>query len=238
MDEYVLLTYYAEYLKKIRKVSDSTIKHYQQAMRYISKFLVEKEKIKQSIYEIQNLDELVIIKEYLYSEPEFIELDTRGHRMYSAGVNNYFKFANGKGFENIHQQIGVMDIEIPATNKQLLVADTWRRSSIIKMQSIESAGYECEVNPTHVTFTAKSTGMPYMEGHHALPMKCQDRFKSSLDIYANIVCLCPTCHRLLHYGIASEKASVIDKIYYDRADRLAASGIKVGKNEFENLMEC
>lgn len=238
MDEYVLLTYYAEYLKKIRKVSDSTIKHYQQAMRYISKFLVEKEKIKQSIYEIQNLDELVIIKEYLYSEPEFIELDTRGHRMYSAGVNNYFKFANGKGFENIHQQIGVMDIEIPATNKQLLVVDTWRRSSIIKMQSIESAGYECEVNPTHVTFTAKSTGMPYMEGHHALPMKCQDRFKSSLDIYANIVCLCPTCHRLLHYGIASEKANVIDKIYYDRADRLAASGIKVGKNEFENLMEC
>ena len=238
MNEYVLLTYYAEYLKKIRKVSDSTIKHYQQAMRYISKFLVEKEKIKQSIYEIQNLDELVIIKEYLYSEPEFIELDTRGHRMYSAGVNNYFKFANGKGFENIHQQIGVMDIEIPVTNKQLLVADTWRRSSIIKMQSIESAGYECEVNPTHVTFTAKSTGMPYMEGHHALPMKCQDRFKSSLDIYANIVCLCPTCHRLLHYGIASEKASVIDKIYYDRADRLAASGIKVGKNEFENLMEC
>ena len=66
MDEYVLLTYYAEYHKKIRKVSGSTIKHYQQAMRYISKFLVEKEKIKQSIYEIQNLDELVIIKEYLY----------------------------------------------------------------------------------------------------------------------------------------------------------------------------
>ena len=238
MDEYVLLTYYVEYLKKIRKVSDSTIKHYQQAMRYISKFLVEKEKIKQSIYEVQNLDELLIIKEYLYSNPEFIELDTRGHRMYSAGFNNYFKFANGKGFKNIHQQIGVMDIEIPATNKQLLVVDTWRRSSIIKMQSIESAGYECEVNPTHVTFTAKSTGMPYMEGHHALPMKCQDRFKSSLDIYANIVCLCPTCHRLLHYGIASEKANVIDKIYYDRADRLAASGIKVGKNEFENLMEC
>ncbi len=71
-----------------------------------------------------------------------------------------------------------MDIEIPATNKQLLIVDKWKKSSIIKMQSIESAGYECEVNPTHVTFTAKSTGMPYMEGHHALPMKCQGRFKS------------------------------------------------------------
>ena len=57
-------------------------------------------------------------------------------------------YANGKGFENIHQQIGVMDIEIPATNKQLLIVDKWKKSSIIKMQSIESAGYECEVNPT------------------------------------------------------------------------------------------
>ena len=130
-----------------------------------------------------------------------------------------------------------MDIEIPATNKQLLVVDKWKKSSIIKMQSIESAGYECEVNPTHVTFTAKSTGMPYMEGHHALPMKCQDRFKSSLDIYANIVCLCPTCHRRLRYGVDSEKMNVVDKIYYDRSDRLAASGIKIGKEEFESLIK-
>ena len=100
MEEYVLMTYYMEYLKKIRKVSDSAIRHYQQAM-----------------------------------------------------------------------------------------------------QSIESAKYECEINSKHKTFTAKSTGMPYMEGHHMLPMKYQDRFKSSLDVYANIICLCPICHRLLHYGV-------------------------------------
>ncbi len=23
----------------------------------------------------------------------------------------------------------------------------------------------------------------------------------SLDVYANIICLCPICHRLLHYGL-------------------------------------
>ena len=74
-----------------------------------------------------------------------------------------------------------------------------------------------------------------MEGHHALPMRYQERFKNSLDVYANVVCLCPTCHRLLHYGIASEKIDVVDKIYYDRADRLAACGIKIGKTEFESF---
>ena len=53
-----------------------------------------------------------------------------------------------------------MDIEIPATNKQLLVVDKWKKSSIIKMQSIESAGYECEVNPTHVTLLLKAQECP------------------------------------------------------------------------------
>ena len=234
-NKYVLMTYYVKYLKEIRNVSNSTVEHYQQALKHISKFLVEKEKLKQSIYEVQNMDELEILKEYVYSDPDFIELDTRGHRMYSAGLNNYIRFANGKGFENLHDRIQILDAEIPAVGKQIVFTNTWRRSSIIKMQSIESAGYKCEINQNHETFTAKSTGKPYMEGHHALPMRFQDKFTNSLDIYANVICLCPTCHRLLHYGVESEKKNVIDKIYYDRASRLAVSGIKIGKEEFEIL---
>lgn len=236
MNQYVLMAYYVKYLKEIRKVSDSTVRHYQQALRYISDFLVKQKKIKQSIYEIQNIDELEIIREYLYTDPAFIDLDTRGHRMYSAGLNNYFRFVNGKGFENIHRQIEIMDIEMPIPDKRDIQADSWKRSSIIKMQTIESAGYECEINSNHKTFTAKSTGHPYMEGHHVVPLKYQNKFNNSLDVYANIICLCPTCHRLLHYGISSEKINVVNKIYYDRADRLKISVLKLSKTEFQNLI--
>lgn len=236
MNEYVLMTYYAKYLKEIRKVSDSTVKHYQEALKYISKYLVQKEKLKQSVYEVQDIGELEIMKAYLYNDPDFIALDKRGHQMYSAGFNNYYKFANGNGFANIHQQIELLDTEVPVAQKQTSSIQNWKRSTIIKIQSIESAGYQCEVNPTHNTFTSKNTGHPYMEGHHVLPMRYQDKFSSSLDVYANIVCLCPICHRLLHYGIESEKENVINKIYYDRADRLAISGIKISKNDFEMLI--
>lgn len=236
MNEYVLMTYYIKYLKEIRKVSDSTVKHYQEALKYISKYLIQKEKLQQTIYEIQDIRELEIIKKYLYTDPDFMALDKRGHQMYSAGFNNYYKFASGQGFADIHQQIEVMDIEIPVAEKQKSSIETWKRFTIIKIQSIESAGYQCEVNPAHNTFIAKSTGHPYMEGHHALPMKYQNKFSKSLDVYANIVCLCPICHRLLHYGIESEKESVINKIYYDRADRLAASGIKISKADFSSLV--
>lgn len=57
-NKYVLMTYYVKYLKEVRNVSNSTVEHYQQALQYISKFLVDRGKIKQSIYEIQNIDDL------------------------------------------------------------------------------------------------------------------------------------------------------------------------------------
>lgn len=236
MNEYVLMTYYIKYLKSIRKVSDSTVKHYQEALRYISKYLVQKEKLSQNIYEIQDIGELEIVKTFLYNDPDFIDLDKRGHQMYSAGFNNYYRFASGQGFTNIHQQMGVMDTEVPVAQKQTSRIETWKRSAIIKIQSIEAAGYQCEVNPEHHTFTSKSSGHPYMEGHHALPMQLQEKFDTSLDVYANIVCLCPICHRLLHYGVDSEKTNVVNRIYYDRADRLALSGIRISKSDFEQLV--
>lgn len=236
MNEYILMTYYIKYLKNIRKVSDSTVKHYQEALRYISKYLIQKEKLSQNIYEIQDIGELEIVKTFLYNDPDFIDLDKRGHQMYSAGFNNYYRFASGQGFTNIRQQIGVMDMEVPAAQKKTSKMETWTRSTIIKIQSIEAAGYQCEVNPEHHTFTAKSSGQPYMEGHHALPIRLQEKFDTSLDVYANIVCLCPICHRLLHYGVDSEKTSVVDRIYYDRADRLASSGIKISRLDFGRLV--
>ena len=236
MNEEVLMNYYAKYLKEIRKVTDSTVKHYQDALSYISNYLLQKRKIQRTIYEIQEIGELEIIKEELYANPDFIALDSRGHRMYSAGLNNYYRFATGEGFANLHDRIRVMDTEVPLADKETSIRKLWKRSLIIKTQAIEAAGYQCEIDSVHSTFTAKSTGHQYMEGHHALPMKYQEMFSNSLDVYANIICLCPICHRLLHYGIETEKENVINKIYYYRSDRLAASGIKISKTDFVKLV--
>lgn len=161
--------------------------------------------------------------------------------MYSAGFNNYLKFAMGEEFakeklNKSNHEIDVMDIKIPASKKKIISSSKWSRSNIIKKQSIESAGYLCEINEEHKTFTSKGTGHQYMEGHHAIPVKYQDEFENSLDVYANIVCLCPVCHRLLHYGVETEKENVVKKIYHDRADRLAISGLKISEKDFLKLL--
>ena len=75
-----------------------------------------------------------------------------------------------------------------------------------------------------------------MEGHHILPMNQQEKFENSLDVYANIICLCPICHRLMHYGVDNEKTALLDRIYFDRAERLAVSGLQIAKNDFKRLV--
>ena len=75
MNNHVLLTYYIKYLKEIRKVSDSSVGHYTQALRKISNILVERGKIEESIYEIQDTGELEIVRAYLFNDAEFIKLN-------------------------------------------------------------------------------------------------------------------------------------------------------------------
>lgn len=229
---YLLKEYYVQFLKKIRNNSISTIGHYLSALDVISLYLVEKGQIKSSLYEVSDIVSLQTIREDLYQDPVFVDKDERGHRMYSAALNNYFRFASGETFLAIQNKMMVMDIAIPVTDKSIQIIDTSKRSSIIKNQVIMSSGYKCEINENHNTFTSDSTRHPYMEGHHGIPISKQDNFDYSLDIYANIISLCPICHRLLHYGIHDERVDVLKRIYYLRSDRLCKSGLRLSQDEF------
>lgn len=237
MDYKVLKEYYVQYLKNVRLASDSTVNHYLGALKTISGYLVEKDMLTESIYELNEVSELLLIRDFLFSQDDFVEKDERGNRMYSAGLNNYVRFAEGSEFEKATpSSIIQMDIEIPVGIKTELKDEQWKRSGIIKKQSIEMAKYVCEINGAHETFISAATGHQYMEGHHAIPINKQGMFDKSLDVYANIVCLCPICHRLMHYGRTEDKVNSLNQIYYKRADRLAKSGIKLSHEEFFNVV--
>lgn len=235
--EYVLQEYYIRYLRDIRKVSDATIRQYQNALNNISKFLKRENKINQTIYEILDIDELEELRTFLYQNTEFMEQNQRGHRMYSAGLNNYLDFANGEELAESKNNLSALDVAMPITQKDIRNRVVWRRSSIIKKQTMKQANYLCEIDVAHKTFTAESTKQQYMEGHHAIPIRLQDRFAYSLDVYANVVCLCPICHRLLHYGIKEQKTILLNQIYEERTERLVKSGIRISKDDFVELLQ-
>jgi len=185
---------------------------------------------------MEQLDE---IREILEKDSEFQKKNQVGHRMYSAGFNNYYRFAKGSDFLQYTDKIQSLDFPVvkEETAQYEITTKTWKRSDILRQQVIEAAGFSCELGHDHQSFIAESTHKPYMEAHHAIPMHMQDKFENSLDVYANIICLCPICHRRIHYGLKNDKHDMLDEIYEKRISRMEKCGIELSKSEFELLMD-
>ena len=234
--ESILKEYYARYLTDIRGLSFSSVKHYFDALNNISRKKKKKGLVQKDIYEIGDLEQLERVREILYADSDFMELNERGKRMYSAGLNNYYRFASGEGFQQAKDKICLLDVPMYPEDIRTVEQNLWKRSRIVRTQVIEFAGYSCEINAGHESFVAEKNKKPYMESHHAIPMRLQPQFHNSLDVYANIVCLCPLCHRRIHYGLKEEKRQMMNYIYTVREERLLRSGIKLSKQEFADLV--
>lgn len=230
----VLKEYYKLYLLHVRGLKESTIRHYFNSIRTASRFLLEKNLIQHNIYEISDLQCLYRLRDILYADPEFIELDRRGNRMYSAGLNNYCHFAEGSGFLNA---TAVTCLDVPVEPRPSVVRENmqWQRSNILRVQALAAAKYACEVDSVHKSFVARKNDKPYMEGHHLIPLLNQGRFEYSLDVYANIVCLCPVCHRMLHYGRKQDVEPILERFWIERCKRFKHSGLSLTEGQFMDL---
>lgn len=132
----------------------------------------------------------------------------------------------------VKEKINSLDVPVAPDAAVVIGYSVWKRSGISRIQAFEFAGYSCELDSRHESFIADNTRKPYMEGHHALPMGLQEKFNVSLVVYTNIVCLCPVCHRRIHYGLKNDRVGMITKIYETRVNRLISSGILLSKQEF------
>lgn len=110
----------------------------------------------------------------------------------------------------------------------------WKRNPIISKNAIVFAEYRCEYDNSHLFFKSVTTGENYVEAHHLIPMEFQDQFKNSLDVEANIISLCPLCHKTVHHATKEEIEPIIRELYLKRKDRLNKCNISL---EFSTLME-
>lgn len=226
---------YEKYLLDVKGLKESSVRHYFVALNTISKILKEMDVIKDNIFEIEELETLYDVKHILETSPEYIEMNNRGNRMYSSGLSNYLQFTNGEVFAGKDE---LEELDMPQKKREMAVeklSAKWKHSGIVRVQAIKAANHTCEMDGSHTTFIAERDKKPYAEGHHIIPMKRQDAFEYSLDVYANIICLCPLCHRKIHYGISEEREEMYKVIYYNRYDRLAKSGLKISVDDMKTL---
>lgn len=109
------------------------------------------------------------------------------------------------------------------------------RSPAIAAKALRAANFSCEIDPAHWSFTSSAKKQRYVEAHHLIPMSQQNRFAYSLDVVANIISLCATCHRMLHFGASTEKKHLLKSLLKERRPKLLAKAISINDSDFLDL---
>ena len=126
--------------------------------------------------------------------------------------------------------------DLPKTKSSPISAELqkWSRDPIEGKKAIQRADFKCEYDDTHVFFISKTTGRNYVECHHFIPMKFQDEFNTSIDVAANIISVCPVCHRKLHSADLEDKKDMLLTLLEVRKKRLIDVKVQItGKQLLE-----
>ena len=70
-----------------------------------------------------------------------------------------------------------------------------------------------------------------------IPMNQQKNYINKLDTKANIVPLCPNCHKKLHHAKSEIVYPLIERLLADRKDILSQSGLTVDLDELKTYYQ-
>jgi 5-methylcytosine-specific restriction protein A len=126
-------------------------------------------------------------------------------------------------------------VALPKHTKSGSTGGGYRRDVNVAAEALRLADFKCEIDSEHFTFISSAKDKPYVEAHHLIPFGNQDYFKVSLDVTANVVALCPNCHRRLHHGQKADKAKEIATLFAKRELRLVEKEIRISQVELMKM---
>lgn len=235
------------WIEKSLDLKEYSINRYVNGILNLDVWLKDTGMVLPSIYTINDIN---IINTIMENEA-FIEKNKKENRMYSAALNHYKNFLEefndsiNKGREEIEFANDVEETLLKIPKETLIIKDekesvpkqgsqqrkVFKRNPKKSAESIIYADFKCEVDSNHKSFISNKTRENYCEGHHLVHMSKQFKFENSLDVHANIISLCPNCHRTLHHGIKDEKDPLLTKLYEERKNRLDNCGINITLEE-------
>lgn len=130
-------------------------------------------------------------------------------------------------FSDVEYQDSLHQKDVPQTVEQTV--KRIKRNPAVARKALEDSKYQCEIYPEFPIFTSKSSGLPYLEAHHLVPIGLQPMFDTSLDVAENICILNPYAHRMVHHATYSEIEGHIQALLVRREDFLNSLGIDVDR---------
>lgn len=98
-----------------------------------------------------------------------------------------------------------------------ITTQRWVRNRKLAIKRMQQSKFKCEFDTTHNLFIARSTGCPFLESHHVIPIRFQPNFpRKNLDALSNLCCLCPNCHRAIHHAEESYARQILKKLAESR----------------------
>jgi len=193
----------------------------------------------------------------IMANPKFKDFNDGQGNMFSASLNhfkNYIILCNEIVEEEIKTAILIEKLEYEIKQKKVNLRKinkkdvidkpepkpdytlvrgrkVWKRNPAYAAKAVLLADYICEIDNSHKHFISKTTGQNYVEAHHLIPIRFQDKHKDSLDIHANIVSICLVCHKKIHFGLFEDNKELLEKIFNSRRERLIKGGINISLDE-------
>lgn len=171
------------------------------------------------------------------ADPEYKKIRKRVNRQrFIEDRHDYFEEFNILRIEPYDENSKELDHQ---NNRQPKYKETIRgkwyeTNRKLKKTAIAIARYKCIISSHHDTFLGKDK-RPFFEAHHIVPMAAQEDFgDTNLDRVENIVALCPTCHRAVHYGAYDIRKKILKEIFVQRKKELENVGILI---DFERLFD-
>lgn len=172
-----------------------------------------------------------------FTEENAEEVDKIVNAIYDAEEQEEFKEA--KSYDN-ESEIERSNNRRPELIEECGTRKRFKKDQCLAKTAIKKAKYICEFSRIsslkHPTFIS-SHGTKYLEAHHLIPMKAQSDFEKlgiNLDRLENMVALCPTCHRAVHYGTEQEKIKILKPLFEKRREKLESVGIYI---DFDVLLK-
>ena len=117
-------------------------------------------------------------------------------------------------------------VKAPAKTR-VSATEGYKSNPSVAASALRKAQFQCEIDKSHVSFQSNATKSAYVEAHHLIPISKQGLFKFSLDVTANIISLCPNCHRQLHHGLKTKKIAPLEILFRKRENQLIEKEIHV-----------
>ena len=198
------------------------------------------------LYNVQNFDinlldepkedSNAISQEKIEKQEEIIEVETSEKE----NDDNYIEKIDNINENNVNTDVAIGASKIaPQGYDETEISKKYKRNPLLGKIDIQNAYYCCERNPRHETFTSEKTHKNFMEAHHLVPVKYQQKiwkkYGINVDCVENIVSLCPTCHRAFHNGTKEVKSQMIENIYEKLIPRYKSIGFRITLDEIKKL---